>query len=55
VAESGYQDAAAIQEAVRAGADAVLVGERLLKCASVEAAFRELFGARGDRARGAGT
>jgi indole-3-glycerol phosphate synthase len=55
VAESGYQDAAAIQEAARAGADAVLVGETLLKGASVEAAFRELFGARGDRARRAGT
>jgi indole-3-glycerol phosphate synthase len=56
VAESGYRDAAAIGTLERLGADAVLVGETLLRGASVPAAFAELFGERGSRdARRAGT
>ncbi|HEV8129558.1 MAG TPA: indole-3-glycerol-phosphate synthase TrpC, partial [Candidatus Eisenbacteria bacterium] len=55
VAESGYKDAGAIQEVARIGADAVLVGETLLRGSSVQATFHELFGARDDRAGRAAT
>jgi indole-3-glycerol phosphate synthase len=55
VAESGYKDAGAIREVARIGADAVLVGETLLRGASVQATFHELFGARDDRAGRAAT
>jgi indole-3-glycerol phosphate synthase len=54
VAESGYRDAAAIRALARIGADAVLVGETLLRGASVETAFAELFGAPGDAGGAAG-
>ena len=55
VAESGYKDAGTIRDVARIGADAVLVGETLLRGASVQATFHELFGARDDRAGRAAT
>jgi indole-3-glycerol phosphate synthase len=45
VAESGYQDRAGIERIERLGADAVLVGETLLRAERTAAAFAALFGA----------
>ena len=51
VAESGYQRSAQVEAAERAGVDAILVGESLLRVDSPEAALRDLMGDR----RSAGT
>ena len=42
VAESGYSDRAQIEELDRIGVDAVLIGERLMRCPDPEAMVREL-------------
>lgn len=44
IAESGYKERAEIVRLESSGADAVLIGEALLRRADVKAAFRELFG-----------
>ena len=46
VGESGYRTRAEIQTLARAGADAVLIGETLLRAATPREAFDELFGNR---------
>jgi indole-3-glycerol phosphate synthase len=43
VAESGYRDRAGIERVERLGADAVLIGETLLRAGSAAAAFAALF------------
>jgi len=47
IAESGYRERAEIARLESLGADAVLVGETLLRRTDVKAAFAELFGAEG--------
>ena len=47
VGESGYRTRAEIEALARAGADAVLIGETLLRAASPREAFDELFGSLG--------
>ena len=44
VAESGFQDRSQLEDAARAGIDAVLVGEALMRAPDVEAACRVLTG-----------
>lgn len=53
IGESGYRTRAEIDALARAGADAVLIGETLLKASSVRDAFQALFkDPEGDRNRG---
>jgi indole-3-glycerol phosphate synthase len=44
VAESGFRTRAELERLARAGVDAVLVGEVLMRAPDVEAACRELTG-----------
>ncbi|MGC9219996.1 MAG: indole-3-glycerol phosphate synthase TrpC [Solirubrobacteraceae bacterium] len=44
VAESGFGQASELERLAKAGADAVLIGERLMRSADIEAATRELLG-----------
>lgn len=46
VAESGYRDRAAVERVAALGADAILVGETLLRAGSPGSAFAALFGER---------
>ena len=48
VAESGYKDRASVERVAALGADAVLVGESLLKAGSASEAFAAMFGPAGD-------
>jgi len=50
VAESGYSTREEMKALARAGVDAVLIGETLLRAPSVDAAFQALFGGAADRA-----